>query len=98
MDRLRSAHTAGKHPLAIQLAREGNRRFPDSSFAPERHSILVHALADNEQRNEARGEAEYMVSHYPDSDWVRDIERFTGAHRHRNVRLTDAGELQLYDP
>ena len=96
MERLRKARAAGQHALAIQLAREGNRRFPDSAFAPERHSILIHSLADNEQRTEARGEAEHMVNHFPDSDWVREIERFTGAHRHRNVRLNDAGEIEYY--
>ena len=96
MERLRKARTAGQHALAIQLAREGNRRFPDSALAPERQSILIHSLADNEQRSEARGEAEHMVNHYPDSDWVREIERFTGAHRHRNVRLNDAGEIEYY--
>jgi hypothetical protein len=96
MDRLRHARAAGQHLLAIQLAREGNRRFPDSSSAPERHSTLIHALADNEQRSEARGEAEFMVNHYPDSAFVREIERFTGAHRHRNVRLSDAGEIEYY--
>jgi hypothetical protein len=96
MERLRKARAAGQHAHAIQLAREGNRRFPDSALAPERHSIMIHSLADNEQRTEARGEAEYMVGHYPDSDWVREIERFTGAHRHRNVRLNDAGEIEYY--
>ena len=96
MEHLRHARVAGQNPLAIRLAREGNRRFPNSALAPERHSILIHALADNEQRTEARGEAELMVNHYPDSDWVREIERFTGAHRHRNVRLNDAGEIEYY--
>jgi hypothetical protein len=96
MEKLRHARAAGQHGLAIQLAREGNRRFPDSALAPERESILIHSLADNEQRTEARGEAEHMVNHYPDSDWVREIERFTGAHRHRNVRLNDAGEIEYY--
>jgi len=96
MEQLRKARKAGKHALAIKLAREGNRRFPDTALAPERHSILVHSLADDEQRSEARGEAEYMVNHYPDSNWVREIERFTGAHRHRNVRLNDAGEIEYY--
>ena len=96
MQRLRSARATKQHALAIHLAREGNKRFPDSAFAPERHSILIHSLADNEQRIDARGEAESMVNRYPDSDWVREIERFTGAHRHRNVRLTDAGELEYY--
>ncbi len=96
MAQLRSARAEGNNKLAIKLAREGNKRFPDSSFAPERHAILIHALADNEQRSEARGEAEYMVNHFPDSDWVREIERFTGAHRHRNIRLNDAGEIEYY--
>lgn len=96
MERLRAARAAGQNPSAIKLAREGNRRFPDSAMAPERHSILIHALADNEQRTDARGEAEFMVNHYQDSEWVREIERFSGAHRHRNIRLNDAGEIEYY--
>jgi hypothetical protein len=93
MARLRSA--AGSDPaLAVQLAREGNHRFPDSRDAPERTSILIHALAGENLSREARGEAENMVNHYPDSEWVREIERFTGAHRHRNIRVNDAGILE----
>jgi len=93
MARLRAA--SGTDPaLAVQLAREGNRRFPNSPDAPERTSILIHALASLDQAKEARGEAEAMVNQYPDSEWVREIERFTGAHRHRNVRVNDAGVLE----
>lgn len=55
--------------LAIALAREGNRRFPGSSDAPERGSILIHALAEQGLSSEARGEAEDMVNRYPDSAW-----------------------------
>jgi hypothetical protein len=95
MAQLRSIKDSN-HATAIELARDGNRRFPDSADAPERHAILIHALADAEQRSEARGEAEYMVNHYPDSEWVREVERFTGAHRHRNLRLNDAGEVVSY--
>jgi hypothetical protein len=95
MAQLRSIKDSN-HAAAIELARDGNRRFPDSADAPERHAILIHALADAEQRSEARGEAEYMVNHYPDSEWVREVERFTGAHRHRNLRLNDAGEVVSY--
>lgn len=84
--------------LAIDLARDGNRRFPDTSAAPERTSILIHALAQLNRSSEARGEAEQMVNHYPDSDWVREIEAFTGAHRHRNLRLDNEGNLEQYDP
>jgi type IV secretory pathway VirB10-like protein len=92
MTRLRAVKD--KDPAAaIELAREGNRRFPDSADAPERASILIHALAALDRPSEARGEAEDMVNHYPDSNWVREIERFIGAHRRRNVRVNDAGEL-----
>jgi hypothetical protein len=80
--------------LAVQLARAGNRRFPDSADAPERTSILIHALAAQGQSRDARAEAEYAVNHYPDSPWVRDIAAFTGAHPHRNLVLTDAGTIQ----
>lgn len=93
MDALRNARSS---VLAIRLARQGNEQFPDSEFAPERESLLIHALADNQQASEARGEAEYMVNHYPDSEWVREIERFTGAHPHRNVRLNEAGEIEYH--
>lgn len=80
--------------MAVQLARAGNRRFPDSPDAPERTSILIQALSAQGLSGEARAEAEYAVNHYPDSLWVREIEGFTGAHRHRNLILTDAGTIQ----
>ncbi len=93
MARLRSV--AGSNPaLAVELARAGNRRFPDSPDAPERTSILIHALAAQGLSRDARGEAEFAVNHYPDSSWVREIEGFTGAHRHRNLVLTDGGVIQ----
>ena len=79
--------------FAIERAREGNRRFPGSADAPERGSILIHALATAGRASEARGEAEEMVTRYPDSAWVREVERFTGAHRHRNVHVDSSGQL-----
>ncbi|HVV48214.1 MAG TPA: hypothetical protein VHO06_01025, partial [Polyangia bacterium] len=77
-----------------ELAHAGNRRFPDSADAPERASILIHALSAEGLHRDARAEAEYAVNHYPDSQWVRDIEAFTGAHRHRNLTVTDGGVIQ----
>jgi len=59
-------------------------------------NILIHALAGQGASSEARGEAEQTVNHHSDSDWVREVERFTGAHRHRNIRVNDAGELVSY--
>jgi hypothetical protein len=96
MARLRSIKDSDA-AAAIELARDGNKRFPDTADAPERASILIHALASQGASSEARGEAEQMVNHYPDSDWVREVERFTGAHRHRNIRVNDAGQLEYYD-
>ncbi|HVY39329.1 MAG TPA: hypothetical protein VHM31_15400 [Polyangia bacterium] len=96
MARLRAAAESDP-PLAIKLAREGNRRFPRGADVAERTSILIHALSANGQAMEARGEAERMVNDLPDSAWVREVERFTGAHRHRNVRINDAGALEYYD-
>ena len=84
--------------LAIALAREGNRRFPESPAAPERASILIHALAEQGLASEARGEAEDMVNRYSDSAWVHEIERFTGAHRHRTIQVGPSGELHSVDP
>jgi hypothetical protein len=81
--------------LAEQLARDGNRRYPDSALAPERASILIHALANEGRPMEARGEAEDMVNRYPNSDWVREIEAFTGAHRHGNAHYTDDGQIAI---
>ena len=94
MARLRS--TAESDPeLAVRYALEGNARFGDSADGPERASILIHSLARLGRASEARGEAEDMVNHYPDSPWVREIERFTGAHRHRNVRLAEDGAIEF---
>ena len=91
MTRLRKIK--GDDPTAaLALAREGNQRFRDSAEAPERASIIVHALSTLGRPSEARGEAEQMVNHYPDSDWVREVETFMGAHRHRNLRMNDAGQ------
>jgi len=93
MTRLRNV-AGSNFPLAVELARAGNKRFPDSPSAPERASILIHALVAEGLGRDASAEAEYAVNHYPDSAWVQEIERFTGAHRHRNLILTDGGVIQ----
>jgi hypothetical protein len=83
MERLRAVKDSNPK-LAIDLAREGNARFPDGVDAPERASILVHALARDGQPSLARGEAETLVERYPDTPWAEEIEQFTGAHPHRD--------------
>ncbi len=97
MAQLRSL-AGSDRPRAIELARDGNQRFPDSPDAPERTSLLIHALAGEGNASEARRTAEDMVNHYPDSHWIQEIEQFTGAHRYvnRNLRLNADGGLEYY--
>jgi hypothetical protein len=94
MARLRQLAAADPE-AAVALARDGNRRFGQSAQAAERTSILIHALATLGRSSDARGEAETMVNELPDSPWVREIERFTGAHRHRSVSVTDGGAIEF---
>jgi hypothetical protein len=86
-------------------------RFPESSPRPPRErvphlatasdaakgeSIGIHALADRGAPSAARARAEQVVNDYADSEWVREIERFTGAHRHRNLRVSEQGVLESF--
>lgn len=62
-------------PLTLRLAREGNRRLPDSPDAPERAWMAVKALANMENFREARDEARVMVKRYPGTSWSLDVQR-----------------------
>jgi hypothetical protein len=64
--------------------------------AAELESIAVHELAARGASSAARARAERVVNDYADSEWVREIESFTGAHRHRNVRLNEQGILETF--
>ena len=60
---------------AIELARQANKRAPDSPDAAERAWIVVKALASLKRFHEARDEAAAMASRYPDSSWAMDAKR-----------------------
>ena len=60
---------------AIEVAREGNRHFPDSADAAERAWIVVKALANLRRFHEARDEAKAMVQKYPGNSWTMDAQR-----------------------
>ena len=70
--------------LSYELAREGERRFPDSPNAPEFAAMAVKSLARQGKLSEARAEAEVMVNKYAGTHWAREVERHTGAHPTRN--------------
>jgi hypothetical protein len=77
-------------------APESVARFSAGAGSAEDESILIHALAARGASSAARARAEQVVNDHADSHWVREIERFTGAHRHRNVRLSEQGVLESF--
>jgi hypothetical protein len=60
---------------AIELARQANKRAPDSPDAAERGWIIVKALASLQRFHEARDEAATLAGKYPDSSWAMDAKR-----------------------
>ncbi len=74
MAKLRST-TASDPKASLELAREGNRRFPASDDAPERSYLLVKSLVNLGRFEEARAEAALMVDTYRDTPWANDVER-----------------------
>ncbi len=88
MARLRGV-AGSDFPLAVRLASAGNRRFPDSPDAPERASILIHALAAQGLSSEARGRGRVCREPLP---------RLTmGARNRRLHRRAHTGTLILTD-
>ena len=65
---------------ALELAREGNRLYPNSRYAAERAGRIVKSLALQGEYGQARGEAEKMVNTYAGTPWALEVERHTGAH------------------
>lgn len=60
---------------ALELAREGNRRFPNSADAAERTWTICKSLAALGRSSEAQQEARQMVQQYPDTTWAGDVRR-----------------------
>ena len=60
---------------ALELAREGNQRFPNSADAAERTWTICKSLAALGRFSEAQQEARQMVQQYPDTRWAGDVKR-----------------------
>ncbi len=65
---------------SLDLAREGNERFPDTKDAAERAWYIVRCLSRLGKFDEAEKEAEVMVKRYPDTTWTSDVYRHVLAH------------------
>jgi hypothetical protein len=83
--------TSSARPVRESVAPRGA-----GAGSAEDESILIHALAARGASSAARARAEQVVNDYADSPWVREIERFTGAHRHRNVRVNEQGVIESF--
>lgn len=62
-------------PLSLELARQGNARFPRSPDAPERAFIVVKSLVDIGRFKDAQKEARRMLKDYPNDPKTLDVER-----------------------
>ena len=74
MERARAS--LGTNPaLAEALAREGRARFGDSPASDERDFIVVRALLNQLNRENARTEAYYYFAHHPGGRYAEKIAR-----------------------
>jgi hypothetical protein len=62
-------------PLSLELARQGNARFPHTPDAPERAFIVAKSLVDMGRFKEAQQEARRMLKDYPNDPHTLDVER-----------------------
>jgi hypothetical protein len=60
---------------ALELAREGNRQFPNGADAAERSWTICKSLAALGRSSEAQDEARRMVEQYPGTTWASDVRR-----------------------
>ena len=60
---------------ALELARDGNRRFPKSADAAERSWTICKSLAALGRFHDAQVEARLLVHQYPDTTWAGDVTR-----------------------
>jgi hypothetical protein len=60
---------------SLELARDGNRRFPNGADAAERNWIICKSLAALGRSAEAEDEAREMVQRYPGTAWANDVRR-----------------------
>lgn len=79
MSRLRALPPS--EPLGrLTLAREGNRRFPDSHLAQERWSMTIDALVALDRIGEAHTEASAFIDRYPQGQYARHVMALMGVH------------------
>jgi hypothetical protein len=61
--------------ISLEIARDGNARFPDGPQAAERAWFETRALVLLGRFDEARSVARRMIERYPDTQWTTDVRR-----------------------
>lgn len=74
MSKLRELRSSDPE-LTLELAREGNQRFPNSPDAAERSWFIVKSLSDLGRHDEARVEGRKLLERYRDTRWAEDVYR-----------------------
>ncbi len=65
---------------ALELAREGEERFPTGAHADERAFLKMRALVNLGRIAPARDEADAFLARHPDSPYAERVYRLTGVH------------------
>lgn len=66
--------------LSLQLARQGNARYPHSADAPERDWYAIRALVDSGNLLEAVAAARVFVQSFPENRFADDVARHLLTH------------------
>ena len=79
MERLRKS-VRSDPTTAVELADEGEKRFPDSPLREEREALAIDALIDLQKMGSARGRAEFFLRRYPNGKYAAHVGNMTGVH------------------
>jgi hypothetical protein len=78
MQRIRDA-VKSNPSLAVSLAYQARRSFPDSPHAEERDALLIDGLINLQKIGAARSEAEQFLERFPNGRYAVHVFAMTGA-------------------
>jgi hypothetical protein len=79
MDRIRK-DVRSDPQTAVNLADEGEQRFPDSPLREEREALAIDALINMQKMGSARGRADLFLRRYPNGKYAAHVGNMTGVH------------------
>ncbi len=79
MDRIRK-DVRSDPQTAVNLADEGEKRFPDSPLREEREALAIDALINMQKIGSARGRADFFLRRYPNGKYAAHVGNMTGVH------------------